>query len=56
MSYFIATVSLTKGRKPVGRTIYPIKQEAIAHLPPGNFIVMDADHEPGRSILRNRGA
>lgn len=59
MSYFIAIDTLN-GRKPINRTLHPIKREAVAEAERlnstafGSFSVMDADHEPGKSILLNR--
>ena len=61
MSYFIA-IKGPFGRKPMGRTIYPTKQEAEDKARflsfhsnwSQEFEAMDADHEPGKSLLRNR--
>lgn len=57
--YFIA-ISTLNGRKAVSRKLYHTKSEAIAEATrlnctyePGKFLAMDADHEPGQSIIRN---
>jgi hypothetical protein len=58
MSYFIA-ISTLNGHKPISRMLYPTKREAVAEAERrnatqyGSFFVMDADHEPGQSIIRN---
>ncbi len=61
MSYFLA-IEGPFGRKPLGRTLYPTKQEALSAAARKaassdyslTFLVMDADHEPGKSLLRDR--
>lgn len=58
MSYFIAIDTLN-GRKPINRTLYPTKREAVIEAERlnsvvfGSFFVMDVDHEPGASLIRN---
>lgn len=60
MSYFIKMRHPHGGWKPVGRVLYPTKAEAVAEAERlnlqahGQFAAEDADHEPGRSLLRNR--
>ena len=59
MSYFIMMRG-SFGRKPIGHTLYSTKCEAQEYADflnltqYGIFEVGDADHEPTKSILRNR--
>jgi len=59
MSYLIAIDTLT-GRKPTSRTLYPTVQAATAEADRlnatqfGTFTALDADHEPGRTLIRTR--
>ena len=65
MSYFLArqvapTHLNPEGLKPIDRTIYATKKAAatvawgIGIMGKYSPIVMDADHEPGRTILRTQ--
>ena len=62
MSYFIAIRAPKDehGWKATSRMIYPTKPEAeqaMAHLQLnvlGEFKIMDADHNPGKTILERR--
>lgn len=63
MSYFIA-MNTTSGWKARNRNLYPTKAEAETRLQElvrvskvedvDRFRVFDAEHEPGRSILKTR--
>lgn len=63
MSYFIATTKDGRDPRAVNRWLYPTKKEAQEeadwlawrYKTPGlGFVVMDADHYPGKGILKNR--
>lgn len=51
--YFLAIETLG-GRKAVNRWLYPTKREAEEAARGRDLIVMDAEHDPGRSILKAR--
>lgn len=57
--YFIAMKTTLSGYKPVSRLLYSTKQqaeEAIRVCYTVSFLkVFDADHEPGKSILKKAG-
>ena len=54
MSYFLAVKTLN-GLKPVNRWPYPTYDEARTAALGRNVVIVDAEHEPGCSLIKRAG-